>query len=271
MKRSQNSHAIINAGILIKFQLNSNILQSATICFGGIHPQFVHATNTEKYLIGKDFFTTEFVQRALKTLENELKPDSVLTEPLPEYRKNLAIALFYRFILAACNDEVSTKNLSGSSSLQRGISSGSQSYRTYDEEFPLTQPLPKLEALLQTTGEAKYINDLPYQKDELWAAFVPATKVNAKIARIDASKALAIVGVRYFYSAKDIPGKNNFTPLLFLAPVNEKIFAAINDEVLYNGQPVGVICADTMILANKAAKYVKIIYESSELLNWSLI
>ena len=265
MKRAQNCHAIVNAGFFIKLDKNSTLVQTATVCFGGINPQFVHATNTEKYLIGKDLFTTQVVQGTLQILGNELKTDNVLPEPSADYRKELAKALFYRFILSSSpTDKVSPKNLSGAMELQRNLSSGTQSFRTNDKEFPVTQPLQKLEALSQTTGEAKYINDMPHLKDQLWAAFVPAVKVNSKIASIDASQALAIDGVRYFYAAKDIPGKNNFTPHLYLAPVDEKIFAAINDEVLYNGQPVGVICADTMILANKAAKYVKIIYESSK-------
>ena len=265
MKRAQNCHATVNAGFLMKLQRNSTIVQTATMCFGGINPQFVHATNTETYLIGKDLFTTEVIQGALQVLENELKPDSVLPEPSAQYRKEVAMALLYKFILSSCPAGiVSPINLSGAHELYRDISTGSQSFRTNEQEFPITQPLPKIEALCQTTGEAKFVNDMPYLDGQLWAAFVPATKVNLKIAQIDASPALALEGVRYFYGAKDIPGKNSFTPRLLLAPVSEQIFAAIDDEVLYNGQPVGVICANTMSLATKAAKLVKIMYENSK-------
>lgn len=42
--------------------------------------------------------------------------------------------------------------------------------------------------------------------------------------------------------------------------VPEQIFLGLNDEVLFNGQPVGVILADSMALANKAAAKVDITY-----------
>lgn len=54
----------------------------------------------------------------------------------------------------------------------------------------LTQAVPKLEAIAQCSGEAVFANDLPNQPGQVWAAFVPATKVHCKIDKIDASEAL---------------------------------------------------------------------------------
>lgn len=73
-----------------------------------------------------------------------------------------------------------------------------------------------------------------------------------------------IPGVRAFYSAKDIPGKNTFAPvnfnlLLFLE--EEPIFLSLDTEVQYFGQPVGMIVASTMDIANAATKHVEIQYE----------
>lgn len=68
-----------------------------------------------------------------------------------------------------------------------------------------------------------------------------------------------------FYSAKDIPGSNNFTPLkvmLIFAP--EEIFCS--SEVKFHGQPVGIIVAESTELAIKAADLVDITYEGS--LDW---
>lgn len=45
----------------------------------------------------------------------------------------------------------------------------------------------------------------------------------------------------------------------------EEIFVGIGSEVLFNGQPVGIIVADTMELAVMAAKKVKILYLESSL------
>lgn len=71
-------------------------------------------------------------------------------------------------------------------------------------------------------------------------------------------------GVKGFYSAKDIPGKNSYTPpshnfIIFLE--DEPIFLGLDSEVQYFGQPVGMIVARTMALANAAAKLVEIQYE----------
>lgn len=48
----------------------------------------------------------------------------------------------------------------------------------------------KLEALMQTSGEAIYQNDVHHRPDDLWCAFVLATEINSTITRIDASPAL---------------------------------------------------------------------------------
>lgn len=195
MPRAQNAHAYVNAGFLFKIQ--NEKVESARICFGGINPTFIHASVTENLLVGKDLYCNETLQAALTSITNELQPDWVLPDASPNYRKNLAASLFYKFILKTCpTNKVTPINISGGEQIERPISSGTQSFDTYKEKYPLTQPVKKYEGLIQCSGEAKYINDLPYQKDELWAAFVPATKPHAKIGKIDATDAL--VFIRYF-------------------------------------------------------------------------
>lgn len=70
-------------------------------------------------------------------------------------------------------------------------------------------------------------------------------------------------GVHFFYSAKDIPGLNNFTPLgSYFIYDSEEIFLE-NGNVLFYDQPIGVILADTFELANFSATKVHITYESN--------
>lgn len=71
-------------------------------------------------------------------------------------------------------------------------------------------------------------------------------------------------GVRYFYSAKDIPGKNNFTPVWYSTTDVEEIFVGVDSPVLFHGQPVGILLADTMALAIEAATRVRILYKTEE-------
>ncbi|KAJ6648665.1 Xanthine dehydrogenase [Pseudolycoriella hygida] len=262
MIRAQNAHAYVNGGFLVKF--NSNIVDSARVCFGGINPKFVHAEDTQAFLRGKNLQSNKTLKLALNVLKNELHPNDVLPEASPAYRKRLAISLFYRFVLSTCNESyIKPEFRSGANVLQRPLSKGTQSYESHKDQFPLTESIPKYEGIAQVSGAAIYSNDVPTYPTELWAAFVPATKVHSKLGKIDASDALKIPGVRYFYSALDIPGENNFTPSIF-APFGmfefEQIFVSHKSDVLFYGQPVGIILADTFSLANYAATKVKVSY-----------
>lgn len=179
----------MNAGFL--FQIVDNKVTTCRICYGGINPRFVHASATEKLLINKELYTNATLQDALASLNQELHPDCVLPDASPEYRKNLALSLFYKFMLNTCPaDKVSSVNRSGGTILHRPLSSGTQTFETDKSKWPVNEPVVKYEGLIQCTGEAKFVNDMASLRDELWAAFVPATVVHRKIGLIDATEAL---------------------------------------------------------------------------------
>lgn len=189
MPRAQNSHAYVNAGFLVKFE--KGVIQSARLCFGGITPDFVHATKTEKLLIGKDLYNNDTLQKALNSLVSEINPDWVLPDASPDYRKNLSAALFYKFVINTCPSyQINREFISGGTILERPISSGTHSFDTLEDRWPLTEKVPKYEGLIQCSGELKYINDANPMKDELWAAFVQATEVHSLVESIDVSGAL---------------------------------------------------------------------------------
>jgi xanthine dehydrogenase/oxidase len=50
----------------------------------------------ENYLDGKDLFDVTTLQTALRILDTEVKPDQVLPDASPMFRKKLASALFYK-------------------------------------------------------------------------------------------------------------------------------------------------------------------------------
>ncbi|KAK9891881.1 hypothetical protein WA026_017366, partial [Henosepilachna vigintioctopunctata] len=95
MPRAQNSHALVNAGFLYKLD-SENKVQSANLVFGNINPEFIHATETEKFLIGKELFKNETLQGAFTLLAAEINPEPMLPEPEPEFRKQLSLALFFK-------------------------------------------------------------------------------------------------------------------------------------------------------------------------------
>lgn len=261
MPRAQNAHSYVNAAFLLKFNEQKDAVQSATICFGGIDEIFVHAEKLEKYLKGKNIYSNEVLKESCEILKKEVKPDAVLPSASPEYRQHLAISLFYKFILnTAPTHEVKSNFKSGAEILKREISSGFQIIDVNEGKSKLYKRIPKIDGDIQCTGEAQYVNDIPKFQNELHAAFVLGDKVNGRIVNIDATEALKIPGVEAFYGAKDIPGINNFMPLRFkdFHLVVEEVFCS--DKLLYHGQPVGIILAQTFDIAYFARTFVKVEY-----------
>ncbi|CAD7078516.1 unnamed protein product [Hermetia illucens] len=260
--RAQHSHAFVNAGFL--FSVSGTKILTSRVVFGGINSQFNESTATKRFFKGRNLFDPRTFAEALNILNAELRPDWVLPAPSPEYRKKLALGLFYKFVIKnAPRGYIGRIYLSGGHFPKRPISSGTQYFDTKEELWPVNKPVRKLEAVWQCSGEAHFANDAPHLPDEVWAAFVPATRVLSTVASIDASEALAMEGVIAFYSAKDIPGTNSFVVIgLFQIFENEELFCA--DIVRYHSQPVGIILAKSNKMAQIAATKVHILYEHNE-------
>ncbi|XP_015171182.1 PREDICTED: xanthine dehydrogenase-like [Polistes dominula] len=261
MPRAQNAHALVNAGFLFKLDGNGNVVEKPNVLFGGIRPDFMHATHTENFLTHKCIFNKNVIKSALNMLDKELNPDHVLPDYSPEFRKTLAEGLFYKFILSIKSENIDSKLRSGGTILERELSSAKQDFETNTNTWPLNKPIAKMESIYQTSGEGQYVNDIMPLKDEVFCAFVSAEVASGTIKNIDASKALEMKGVVAFYTAKDIPGKNLFissSSKMNLLSEDEMLFA--EDKISFAGQPVGIIIATTHTIANEAVKKVKITF-----------
>nr|CAI5836488.1 unnamed protein product [Callosobruchus analis] len=155
MPRAQNAHADVNACFLFKLSPN-HVVESPRIVFGGISATFVHASKTEELLKGKRLFDNKVLQQAFESLNKEIEPTWELPDATPTYRKHLAIALFYKFILNKCPKELLTSSRlsSGGTLLERPLSVAIQEYGTITQNYPLSEPIPKVEALAQTSATA---------------------------------------------------------------------------------------------------------------------
>nr|QLI62139.1 aldehyde oxidase 8 [Streltzoviella insularis] len=262
MPRSQNALAIVNAGYLIKWNYKTKTIDHASIVYGNISPDFVHATRTENYLRGKNIFNNQTLQDTIRVLSDELVPKENPPQPSSGCRKKLAIGLFYKFILSISPAGVTSPRLrSGATLIERPVSRGSQDFQTDSSLYPLNQPVQKLEALIQSAGEAQYANDTPWLPREVFGAFVLSTIHVGEIDHIDTTEVLKIEGVLAVYTAKDIPGKNTFTvPGIQLQIVEEEIIASSN--VKFYGQPVAIVVAHTEELAASVARKVKVTYKN---------
>ncbi|KAJ8719387.1 hypothetical protein PYW08_011562 [Mythimna loreyi] len=264
MSRAQNAHAQVNAAFLYEIdEHHEDVVLSARIVMGGLSAKFVHAKQTEKFLQMKKIFTNEILQQGLKILEGELIVEEIAGEMKPAYRKKCALGLFYKGLLALIPQQrLKPWYRSGARDFRktRPLSKGSDVYDTNPVIWPITEPMPNINALIQCAGEAKYCNDLPTEPKEVYCAFVTSDICTGEIESIDPTPALKIPGVLAFFSAKDIPGKNSF--LSQRAPtqlVPVEVFAEKN--IKYYDQAIGVIVAETEKLANKAALLVKINYK----------
>uniref|UniRef100_A0A1B0GHM4 FAD-binding PCMH-type domain-containing protein n=2 Tax=Lutzomyia longipalpis TaxID=7200 RepID=A0A1B0GHM4_LUTLO len=255
MQRSQNVLALLNCAFLFKFNANQSAIVNARLCFGGINPHFIHATATEKLLVDRDLFNDCDIQAACMSLEKEFLLDWVLPDPSPNYRKMLAIGLFYKAVLKMCpDDKVRPEVRSAALDIERILSSGEQHLAPTMDQVPV----PKLEALAQCTGDAKYINDMPYMPNEVWGALVCATEASATIVNINTTNALNMPGVVAFYGANDIPGINNCANPMLYEEESLELFSS--GRIVYHGQPIGMIIAATLDIAQAAAKQVVVTY-----------
>ncbi|XP_059062078.1 uncharacterized protein LOC131854909 [Achroia grisella] len=261
MPRNQNAIAIVNAAFLLNMSNDNKTVKDATIVFGNISTEFIYAKRTEDYLRNKNIFDNKVLQGAIKELHDEICPDenSFYSKDI---RKKLAIGLFYKFTLSiAPSSIVDPRYKSGGELLHRPISHGTQDFQTDSSLYPINQPLPKLEGLLQSSGEAQFVNDIPPFPLEVFGAFVLSTIHVGQIDFIDSTDVLKIDGVLAVYTAKDIPGANSFIrPGIQLETENEEILVSSN--VKYYGQPLAIVVAVSQELAANAAKQVKVTYKN---------
>ncbi|XP_067618626.1 uncharacterized protein [Eurosta solidaginis] len=260
MPRSQNAHAYVNAAFLLDMDVAIGKINSARLCFGGINPNFTHAEALEAALTGQMLYEKATISNIFKNLKTQLEPDALLPDASPEYRRALACGLLYKSLLKmAPENKVKLEYKSGGNLLKRPLSSGIQDFKTNEKVYPVTQAVEKIEALIQCSGEATYMNDLITTSNAVFCAFANAIKVGANIEQIDASEVLNTPGVIAFYSAKDISGANLSCDPTFGFDVEEIFCSGI---VKHYNQPLGVVVALTSDIANRAAPKVKVTYSS---------
>ncbi|HEY1999645.1 xanthine dehydrogenase molybdopterin binding subunit [Paraburkholderia sp.] len=112
-------------------------------------------------------------------------------------------------------------------------------------------PLPHESAALHVSGEATYTDDIPELHGTLHAALGLSRHARARLVSLDLSAVREAPGVIAVLSAADIPGENNCGPVLHDDPI------LADHEVLYLGQPVFVVIAETHELARRAAALAK--------------
>jgi xanthine dehydrogenase large subunit len=110
------------------------------------------------------------------------------------------------------------------------------------------------------TGKSVYVDDIPVQTGTLYGAIFSSPKAHGKILKLNFSDALAMEGVEYIFTHKDIPGENQIGGII----KDEPLFA--ENEVHFMGQPIAFVVAQTEKIAQNAAKKINIEIEEWEVI-----
>ncbi|KAJ3642697.1 hypothetical protein Zmor_025458 [Zophobas morio] len=265
-KRREDDIAIVNAAVNVNFEPKTDIISDINVAFGGMSYKTVTSPKTRQ-LKGLPW-NRQTLELAFIHLQEDLPLDPGAPGGMYLYRKSLTLSLFFKAFLAISADlekyvphiKIDKRELSGITSFESKEYKSAQYFtvvpNTQEKSDALQRPIIHKSAYKHATGEAIFCDDIPFFENELYLAFVTSTKSHAKILSVDTTEALAMQGVHYFVSAKDLdPGKN----CMGYVERDEKIF--YTDIVTSQGQIIGGIVASDEISARKAARKVRIEYE----------
>ncbi|WP_079437110.1 xanthine dehydrogenase molybdopterin binding subunit [Zoogloea sp. LCSB751] len=112
--------------------------------------------------------------------------------------------------------------------------------------------LPHESAHLHVSGRATYVDDIPVPAGTLHAALGLSNIAHGRIKVLDLSAVRAAPGVRAVITADDIPGINDCGPVKHDDPI------LCDGEILFHGQPLFAVAADSHELARKAARLARV-------------
>jgi len=116
-------------------------------------------------------------------------------------------------------------------------------------------PLPHDSAQGHVSGAARYVDDAPEAPGLLHLAFGQSAHARAAVLAMDLAEVRAAPGVVAVYTAADIPGANDVSPVAH----DDRLLA--DSEVTYPGQPLFLVAAASATAARRAAKLGKVDYQ----------
>ncbi len=114
---------------------------------------------------------------------------------------------------------------------------------------------PHESARLHVLGQATYTDDIGEVQGTLHAALGLSSKAHANISAIDLDAVRASPGVVAVLTVLDIPGTNDCGPIIHDDPI------LADGLVMYVGQPIFIVVADTHDHARRAARLGKVTYD----------
>jgi xanthine dehydrogenase large subunit len=109
------------------------------------------------------------------------------------------------------------------------------------------------------TGEAVYVDDIPEPARTLQVHIAQSERAHAKLLRLEVEKVRTAPGVVAVLTAADIPGVNDISPV---HAHDEPVLAT--DKVMFAGQALFIVAAETIDQARRAAARAEVEYEDLE-------
>ena len=122
------------------------------------------------------------------------------------------------------------------------------------------KPVPHESAAAHVRGEAPYVDDWTPVADELFVSFVGSPVAAGLLKQIDLTAAKEVAGFMAAFTVDDVPGHNQFGPV-----VQDEPFLA-DRELLYLGQPVVVVAAESPESLQAVRRAVRIEADASDLI-----
>lgn len=112
----------------------------------------------------------------------------------------------------------------------------------------------KVEGLAKATGQAIYADDIRLPR-MLHAKLLRSIHAHARLRAIDASRALAMPGVRAVITGKDLPEYYG------IIPWTQDEQALCEEKARYVGDAIAAVAADSELLAEEALRAIRVTYE----------
>ncbi|KAK4875653.1 hypothetical protein RN001_012075 [Aquatica leii] len=264
-RRRDDDTAIVNSAINVTFKPKSNIISNIKMAFGGMGPTTIVPIKTCQAIKNQPW-NEETLNKIYKCLIEDLPLLPGAPGGMTQYRKSLALSFVFKAFLAISQElqnytqtlSINEIQLSALTEFSNQIPKGSQYYEILSSKETIHcvgKPIPHLSAFKHATGEAIYCDDIPPFANELYMTLVISQRAHAKF-QLDPSEALCMDGVKLFVSADDIPEDKNYLE----GPDSEIIFA--RDIVTSQGQILGAVIAENQLIAQKAARKVKVNYQN---------
>lgn len=280
--REVNAHAIVNSGLWLRFaakrpgQKKKRIAKSR-IVIGALGPLPLRATRTEAVLKGKRW-NQRTVRIACHTLQQEVKAfQSALPTwytDLPDhgsslrYKRRLAVQQLRKHLIRMGRKR--NYRIFGSADAvvdlyDRPLVSGSQHYAK-PQGNTLGQPIIKLSAFEQATGQAQYVHDMSVPRGGAYGAFVTSTQALAeyhyslpeRVGQVSLSELQNYLGQKYPQTFVDVIDHSDIPKGGTLGKGwnrdDDPWFAA--GSVANWGQSIALVCATTKAAAETIAAEV---------------